>query len=172
MRTLALFCLALLIGVPGMSFSQASDASQFDPSEIRETTTRLIAALQDTDPTAWVYMYTKDAVLLEPGSAPVEGRDALLAMAKSMQPLSSVVISLNRTEGQGNLANMYGHASWVNGRPPSAGSPSNVYFVIVWRKETDGQWRVAQEVFVPDTPRSNKCPLGQVIPVSTPGTKV
>ena len=72
-------------------------------------------------------------------------------MANSMQPLSSVVISPHRTEGEGNLAYLYGHASWVNGRPPDIGSTSSVYLVIVWRKETDGQWRIAQEVFEPET---------------------
>ena len=151
MRTIALLCISLLLGISGTSVSRASDVTAFDPAEIRDATAKLIAALEATDPTAWVYMYTNDAILLEPGSAPVEGRAALLAMAKSMPPLSSVFISPNRTEGQGNLAYMYGHASWVNGRPPSVGSTSNVYLVIVWRKEADGQWRVAHEAFVPDT---------------------
>lgn len=151
MRSIALFSIALLLIFSGRSVGQESEVQKIDPAEIREATTKLIAALEATDPMAWVYMYTEDAVLLEPGSAPIEGRDALLAMARSMQPLSSVVISPYRTERQGNLAYMYGHASWVNGRPPNVGSTSSVYLVIVWRRETDGQWRVAQEVFVPDT---------------------
>ena len=66
-----------------------------------------------------------------------------------MKPLSSVVITPRRTEGQANLAYVYGSASWVNGRPPDVGSTTEVYLVIVWRKESDGQWRVAQEVFAP-----------------------
>lgn len=74
-------------------------------------------------------------------------------MTESMQPLSSVVVSPIRTEGEGNLAYLYGHASWVNGRPPEAGSSSSVYVVMVWRREADGQWRVAQKVFIPDTER-------------------
>jgi ketosteroid isomerase-like protein len=98
-------------------------------------------------------MYTTDAVLLEPGSAPIAGRPALLAMAKTMAPLSAVKFSPERTECSGNLAYMYGRASWINGRPPAEGTASSVYLVIVWRKEADGQWRVAQEVFVPDTPQ-------------------
>jgi ketosteroid isomerase-like protein len=63
-----------------------------------------------------------------------------------MKPLSSVSIKALRTEGYGNLAYIYGVASWVNGRPPIEGSTTNVRFVIVWRKEADGQWRVAQEI--------------------------
>ena len=131
---------------------RASERQDFDPKEIVAATARLIAALEDPDPTAWVYMYTEDAGLLEAGSEPLQGRAKLLELAKSMQPMSSVVISPSRTEGDGTIAYMYGRASWVNGRPPQTVSTSQVHLVIVWRKEPDGQWRVAQEALVPDKP--------------------
>lgn len=131
--------------------THAAEPKDFDPKEIRAATTKLVAALENPDPTAWVYMYTEDAGILEAGSRPVEGRAQLLELARSMQPMSSVVITPSRTEGHGSIAYMYGTASWVNGRPPEAGSKSQVHLVIVWRKESDGQWRVAQEALVPDT---------------------
>jgi ketosteroid isomerase-like protein len=139
------WCL-LFIGV----VARASEPDAFDPQEIRAATAKLIAALENPDPTAWVYMYTEDAGLLEAGSEPLEGRAQLLELARSMQPMSSVAISPTRTEGHGTLAYMYGRASWVNGRAPQAVSSSKVHLVIVWRKEADGQWRVAQEALVPD----------------------
>jgi ketosteroid isomerase-like protein len=130
--------------------ASAAEPRDFDPEEIRAATTKLIAALEDPNPTAWVYMYTEDAVLLEAGSEPLEGRAKLLELAHSMQPMSSVTITPSRMEGHGTLAYMYGTGSWVNGRPPQTGSSSKVHLVIVWRKESDGQWRVAQEALVPD----------------------
>jgi ketosteroid isomerase-like protein len=143
----------ILIGLASMFVAVgalAAEPKEFDPKEIRVATTRLIAALEDPDPTAWVYMYTEDAGLLEAGSEPLEGRAKLLELAHSMPPMSSVTITPTRTEGHGTIAYMYGSASWVNGRPPQAGSTSRVHVVIVWRKESDGQWRVAQEALVPD----------------------
>lgn len=145
-----------ILGLPLASLmlavaTHASEPKDFDTKEIRAATTKLVAALEDPDPTAWVYMYTEDAGLLEAGSKPLEGRAQLLELARSMQPMSSVVITPSRTEGHGSIAYMYGTASWVNGRPPKAGSKSLVHLVIVWRKESDGQWRVAQEALVPDT---------------------
>lgn len=128
----------------------AADQQAFNPEEIHAATKKLIAALEDPNPTAWVYMYTEDAGLLEAGSEPLEGRAKLLELAHSMQPMSSVAITPSRIEGYGTLAFMYGTASWVNGHPPQAGSTSKVHLVIVWRKESDGQWRVAQEALVPD----------------------
>jgi ketosteroid isomerase-like protein len=145
-QTFSLALGAMLISVVAC----AVEPRNFDPAEIRAATTKLIAALEDPDPTAWVQMYTEDAGLLEAGSEPLEGRAKLLELARSMQPMSSVTISATRTEGHGRIAYMYGTASWVNGRPPQAGSTSKVHLVIVWRKESDGQWRVAQEALVPE----------------------
>ena len=97
-----------------------------------------------------MYVYTEDAIFVAPGAPAIQGRNALLQFAKSMNPLSSVVITPIRTEGHGKLAYGYGRASWINGRPPGAGQPSNVRLVIVWRKEADGKWRIAQELLNAD----------------------
>ena len=118
----------------------------FDETEIRTAERALEAALESLDPTAWVYAYTEDAMFVGPGAPAVQGREALLQMTKAMKPLSSVSIKALRTEGNGNLAYVYGEASWVNGRSPNEGSTTNLRLVIVWRKEVDGQWRVAQEI--------------------------
>jgi uncharacterized protein (TIGR02246 family) len=113
---------------------------------IRTAERALERALASSDPTAWVYAYTEDAVFVAPGAPAVQGRAALLEMAKAMSPLSSVSIKSLRTEGSGNLACVYGRASWVNGRPADGGATSKVRFIIVWRRETDGRWRVALEL--------------------------
>ena len=126
------------------------DAGTFDPEEIRGAERAVIAALESDDPLAWVAHYTDDAVLLESGAPPVQGRSALLEMARAMKPLSSVAISPAHTEGNAKLAFVYGTGSWVNGRPPEAGTTTRVRLVMIWRKEADGRWRIAQEVFVPE----------------------
>ena len=128
----------------------------FDPTEIRAAERALVTALESPDPTAWVYLYTEDAVFLEAGGPPVAGRPALLEMAKAMKPLSSVTFSAERTVGAGTLAYVYGTASWVNGRPPDAGSTSRVRGVIIWQKQADGRWRVAQEVLAPEPAASSR----------------
>jgi uncharacterized protein (TIGR02246 family) len=118
----------------------------FDVTEIRNAERLLEQALESPDPTAWVYHYTEDAVFVGPGTPAVQGREALLQMARAMQPLSSVSLVPLRTEGSGNIACTYGEGTWVNGRPPDTGTRTHVRLIIVWRKEADGQWRVAQEL--------------------------
>jgi uncharacterized protein (TIGR02246 family) len=120
--------------------------AKFDEAGIRAAERNLEKALESADPTAWVYAYTEDAVFVAPGAPAVQGRAALLQMAKAMKPLSSVSINALRTEGSGHLAYVYARASWVSGRGVDAAPVTNVRGIIVWRREADGQWRVAQEL--------------------------
>lgn len=115
----------------------------FDETEIRAAERSLERALAASDRTAWVYEYTEDAVF-DGGGHVVQGRTALLEMAEGMSPLSSVSIRPLRTAGRGDLAAVWCEASWVSG-PPEARSTVNVRGMILWRKESDGRWRVAIE---------------------------
>jgi uncharacterized protein (TIGR02246 family) len=139
--------LLLAVGFGGCAMNRGhGDQRSFDEAEIRAAERALIQALQAPDPTAWVYSYTEDAVFVAPGAPAVQGRAALLQMAKAMKPLSSVSLQPIRTEGSAHLATVYAHGSWVSGKPPDAGSVSKVRLIIVWRKEADGQWRIAEEL--------------------------
>ena len=124
--------------------------STFDEAEIRDAERALEEALQSTEPMAWVYHYTEDAIFVASGSQAIQGRKSLLEMAADMQPLSSVSLSAVRTEGNENLAYTYGTANWVSGHRPATGTTTRVRFVIVWRREEDGRWRVAQEMLDAD----------------------
>lgn len=146
MRTAAVI-LVVAVGLAGCAQTTGIGMQAvLNEGEIRAAERALEKALESADPTAWVYSYTEDAVFVAPGAPEVRGRAALLQMAKAMKPLSSVSIQASRTEGSGNLAYVYGQASWVSGRPQNTGTVTNVRFIIVWRKEADGQWRVAQEL--------------------------
>lgn len=117
----------------------------FDEAEIRAAERDLERALEDADPLAWVFEYTEDAVFDGGGDHVVQGRDALLAMAGAMKPMSSVSIRPLRTEGRDGLATVWFEGSWVSGRPPATGPTIEVRGMILWRKESDGRWRVAME---------------------------
>jgi len=118
----------------------------YNDAEIRAAERALATALEASDPTAWVYSYTEDAVFVFPGAPAVQGRNQLLQMARAMKPLSAVSIKPLKTEVSGNIATVYCIGSWTNGRAPGLGSVSTLRALIVWRKEADGQWRVAQEL--------------------------
>lgn len=122
-----------------------SPQAMFDESEIRAAEARLETALESPDPTAWVSHYTEDATFDGGGEHAVVGREALLAMARSMRPLGSVSIRPLRTEGRDGLAAVWAEASWVSGPGDIEATTVVVRGIIVWRKEPDGVWRVAME---------------------------
>lgn len=117
----------------------------FDASEVRAAEQRLVAALEAEDRTAWVFHYTEDAVFDGGGEHAVVGREALLEMATAMAPLSRMSLRPLRTEGTDGLATVWIEGSWESA---SASGPPNhvrVRGVLVWRRESDGVWRVAME---------------------------
>ena len=117
----------------------------FDLAEIRAAELRLEEALQASDPTAWVYEYTEDAVFDGGGDHAVQGREALLDLARAMKPMSSVAIRPLRTEGRDGLAAVWFQASWISAPPTDEAKTVNVRGILLWRKEADGRWRVAME---------------------------
>jgi ketosteroid isomerase-like protein len=127
-------------------------ASPIDDQELRTAEQALERALGASDPLAWVEHYTDDAVFIGPGMPAVQGRSALVEMARSMSPLSSVSIVPLRTDMSGDLAAVYAHASWVSGEGTSERTESFVRGILVWRRGPDGAgtWRVAQELLLPD----------------------
>ncbi len=122
----------------------------FDVAALRAAEQVLVESFEASDPTAWVDSYTDDAIFVAPGSAAIEGRAALLAHAQQMTPLSSARIVAQTTDGDGDIAAALGSASWVNGPKDSGGTTSRVRFLIVWRREADGRWRIARELLNAD----------------------
>jgi uncharacterized protein (TIGR02246 family) len=148
-RALALVAaLALLAGCAQLKEPAVRASS--NESEIRAAEKALQQALESPDPTAWVYHYTEDAIFVSPGGPAVQGRAALLDMARAMHRLSSVVITPLRTEASDSIASVYARGSWVSGARTTAPTTTTIRVIIVWRKEPDGRWRVAQELLQAD----------------------
>jgi uncharacterized protein (TIGR02246 family) len=124
--------------------------SSFDQREVRAAEEDLARALESEDRTAWVEHYTEDALFVGPGAPPVQGREALLAMARSMAALSSVSIVPVRTEMAAEVAAVYIRGSWISGGGTGERTRSFIRGILVWRKDHDGRWRVAQELLQQD----------------------
>jgi len=59
-------------------------------------------------------------------------------------------ISVESTVGDGDFAATYGRATWVSGTSGSGAPVVGRRLLMVWRKETDGQWRIARELLNED----------------------
>lgn len=123
--------------------------SPSDVAAIRDAEKALAEAFEASDPTAWVDYYTDDAIFAGPGMPAIEGRDALLAVAPSVV-ISAMEIAADSTLGSGDFSATQGHATWVSG-PKGSDSPQvRRRFLMVWRRDDDGRWRIARELLSED----------------------
>ena len=114
-----------------------------DVAAIRAAEAALAAAFESDDRTAWVGSYTEDAILSGPGGM-FEGRGAFLAVAADLR-MSSLEIVPESTIGDGDFAAANGRASWVLGAGSSEAATVRRRFLMVWRRDPDGRWRIARE---------------------------
>jgi ketosteroid isomerase-like protein len=134
--------------VPGRQDSAVIYGS-FDEAEIRAAERSVVALLEDPDVSKRAYAYTEDAIFCMSGVPVIQGRQEMLSRPNTQ--LFSVSLKPEATEGHGNLAYVYGHFSCFIGRTAgSAGTPIDRRFLMVWRKEADGIWRIAKEFLNPD----------------------
>jgi ketosteroid isomerase-like protein len=112
-----------------------------DIAAIRAAEAQLADALNDPEPTAWVDSYTDDAIFLGHDRPALEGRDALLAYARQMSPISTLQIEPKSTDGSGDIATVVADVTWEQD-----GNMIRVRSLLVWRREHDGRWRVAREM--------------------------
>ena len=120
-----------------------------DISAIRAAERALADAFESPDATAWVYAYTEDAIFVGPGAPAIEGRDALLAVAPQIA-ISGMEIAAESTIGSGDVAAVYGRGTWVSGAKGSDAPIVRRRFLMVWRRDLDGAWRIAREMLNED----------------------
>ena len=123
--------------------------SSSDIAAIRAAEDGLTKAFEESDPAAWVPYYTEDAIFSGPGAATIVGRTGLLEIA-SRVVISSMQIVVDSTIGDGDFAATFGRGTWVSGPKGSDAPVVRRRFVMVWRRDTDGQWRIARELLNED----------------------
>jgi uncharacterized protein (TIGR02246 family) len=123
--------------------------SSSDVAAIRGAEKALAEAFEASDPTAWVDFYTEDAIFVGPGMPALEGRNALLEAALAVV-ISSMEIVADSTLGAEDFAATHGRASWVSGPKGSDAPQIRRRFLMVWRHDADGRWRIARELLNED----------------------
>ena len=110
-----------------------------DTAEVAAALESFVAVLEDPDPQARAFIYTEDATFAMPGIL-VEGRRAMLERLKSGTILESVTLTPLGIERRNDLAYAYGRFSCRD-----RGRPVAMRFLMVLRKESDGNWLVQRE---------------------------
>ena len=112
--------------------------------EVRARSRAVADAEARKDADAVMPFWAEDAVVHFNGEAPIVGREAIGAMYRQRLPR----LETFRAETNSVQVTPAGDMAWETGTtyvtlPGGGGAVSSSKFLIVWEKESDGQWRIA-----------------------------
>ncbi|MDP9236808.1 MAG: SgcJ/EcaC family oxidoreductase [Chloroflexota bacterium] len=124
-------------------------------SRIEETNQQFMKAINRGDTSAVAALYTEDAVVLPPNAETVRGRAGAKALFDGMiQQLGIPVLTLSTIEVTelGDTAYEVGAYTMRLQPPGAAVVDDGGKYVVVWKRETDGAWKLAVDIWNTDLP--------------------
>ena len=122
-----------------------------DLSTIRSSSQEFSKHMLARDFDALVQLYTHDAVLMPPNHPVVEGRDALRTWLDSFPKASAFSLSISDIGGYGDVAYVRGHATMTLYSEGEAGVEEALKYVEIRKKQADGSWLLAVDIFNSDS---------------------
>ena len=126
--------------------------SPADVTKINEVSQIWVKALLAKDWATMAAQYTEDAVLYPPNEPAVKGRPAIRTWSAGFPPVTDCKVNIVKAEGRDDLAYVLGTFTMtiaVPGAPPVKDSGK---FVEVRRRQPDGRWLLAVDMFSSDLP--------------------
>jgi uncharacterized protein (TIGR02246 family) len=133
------------------------DMRTADESTIRDLDAQWSKTAAANDLEGTVSYYTDDATLLPPNAPVVTGKPAIHALWASMlAPGSSISWQPTKVEvgRSGDLAYLTGAYTATSKDPQGHTLTERGKEVEVWRKQADGKWKVAADIWNSDSPLS------------------
>jgi ketosteroid isomerase-like protein len=140
-----------------LSCTQPVDIEKIE-KEIEESNARQIKGFETKDLAVMTANYAEDAVILPQNGPMVKGKENINEMFKEMAAMMDN-FSFTKTDldASENLAYELGTYTGSFG-----GVPDNGKYLTVWKKQTDGKWMIAADIFNTSLP---------IAPSSTPEKK-
>ena len=141
-----------------------SDADAADRRDIAAGIAQYAAAARAVDPNASA-LFTATGTLFEPGIVPIVSPDSIRAFIKSFPgvKVDSAVMAADTIEVFGGTAFAWGSYFEKLSFPGQPQSRQHGKFVMEWRREADGKWRIERYYRVP-LPESWKPPQTAAMP--------
>lgn len=149
----AVFTLALASTACQPPVQEAVGLTEEDVAAIKEAAESYRAAVMAGDMETWAAFYTEDAVIMPAGQAAVSGRDAIRAWGEAFPTIIEWTPSIVEVDGRGDLA--YVRASFsMTTAVEGVAEPvqESGKYLEVWRKQADGSWLIAVDIYNSDHP--------------------
>jgi len=96
--------------------------------------------------------YAEDGMMMPPNGEPVQGFAAIAAEFEAMPPFSDLTFETLEIEGACDMAWARGKFTVVWMIPGMDPMPDEGSYLEIWKRQADGSWRVARDVFNSDMP--------------------
>lgn len=141
---------AVCIAVCSMAFAAVGPAWAASPAEaIANANRQFVAAFNSGNAAGVASLYATDAMLLPPGEARVEGRDAIGKYWKGAidAGLRDFELKAEEVQGSGEYAYEVGTATASMPKEGGGSQPLSVKYVVVWHQSQDGHWNLYRDIW-------------------------
>lgn len=155
----AIGCVAVLLLSSGCAQQTRTDARTSDESAIRELDAQWSKTAAANDLEGTVSYYSDDATLLPPNAPVVTGKPAIRALWASMLvPGGSISWEAKKVDvaNSGELAYLTGVYAVTAKDAQGRTLTDHGKEVEVWKKQADGNWKVAADIWNSDLPANQK----------------
>ena len=132
---------------------EAGPLSEEDVAAIEASLDAFTEAILAGDWAGVAAWYTENAVFMLPNGAALEGRAAILAWLEPVPPIAQREATILEVDGRGDLAFVrasYSETYTIEGTPEPIHDTGK--YVEIWRKQPDGKWLIAVEIWNSDLP--------------------
>jgi len=96
--------------------------------------------------------YAEDGIMMAPNAEPVQGLEAIAALFAAMPPFSDLAFETLEIDGTSDMAYARGKYTAVWMVPGMDPMPDEGSYLEIWKRQADGSWKVAMDVFNSDLP--------------------
>ncbi len=96
--------------------------------------------------------YAEDGMIMAPNAEPVQGLEGLAATFEAMPPFTDLAFETLEIDGTSDMAWVRGKYTAVWMVPGADPMPDEGSYLEIWRRQADGSWRVAMDIFNSDLP--------------------
>jgi predicted ester cyclase/ketosteroid isomerase-like protein len=123
-----------------------------DESQIRQLVSEINAVAFLDDEMQASRLYADEAELMPSHGPIVRGRKSILRWMQALAPLSEWKVQDLKVDGVGNFACVSGAYSVLVSPEGEAPYRDTGKYVQIWRKQKDGSWKIAKDIFNSDLP--------------------
>jgi len=148
-----------LIGCQQPAPQAPLDTRAADETAIRAVEADMSKAVVALDPAKAASFYIDDVVGMSPDAPVVQGRANMQkffeAWMKEKPDFSSQTVKVEVARS-GDLAYSWGKGKMATKDKNGKVTETTIKYVSVWKKQTDGGWKIAVDTMIPDPPEKRK----------------